>query len=40
VKRDHLDGAQVPRFTVGRFLDNDSCMGAVGLMLRQHGRLA
>jgi predicted NBD/HSP70 family sugar kinase len=40
VKRDDLDGAQAPRFTVGRFLDNDSCMGAVGLVLRQHGRLA
>jgi predicted NBD/HSP70 family sugar kinase len=40
VKRDDLDRAQAPRFTVGRFLDNDSCMGAVGLVLRQHGRLA
>lgn len=40
VKRDDRDGAQAPRFTVGRFLDNDSCMGAVGLVLRQHGRLA
>ena len=39
VKRDDLDEAQAPRFTVGRFLDNDSCMGAVGLVLRHHGRL-
>ncbi len=28
-----------PRFVTGRFLDNDNTMGAVGLVLRHHGRL-
>jgi predicted NBD/HSP70 family sugar kinase len=28
-----------PSFVTGRFLDNDNCLGAVGLVLRHHGRL-
>ena len=27
-------------FAVGRFLENDNCVGAVGLLLRHHGRLS
>ena len=38
VKPGDGDGAN-PTFTTGRFLDNDNCMGAVGLVLRHHGRL-
>ena len=30
----------LPVFVVGKFLENDSCLGAVGLVLRHHGRLA
>jgi len=39
VKRGDAGDEAVPRFAIGRFLDNDNCMGAVGLVLRHHGRL-
>ena len=39
IKRQDLDEAAFPRFVTGRFLDNDNCMGAVGLVLRHSGRL-
>ncbi|MET3899754.1 putative NBD/HSP70 family sugar kinase [Devosia sp. UYZn731] len=39
IKRQDLDEAAYPRFVTGRFLDNDNCMGAVGLVLRHSGRL-
>jgi predicted NBD/HSP70 family sugar kinase len=39
IKRGDLDEAAYPRFVTGRFLDNDNCMGAVGLVLRHSGRL-
>lgn len=39
IKRGDLDEAAYPRFVAGRFLDNDNCMGAVGLVLRHSGRL-
>lgn len=38
VKPGDCEGAN-PAFVTGRFLDNDNCMGAVGLVLRHHGRL-
>lgn len=38
VKPSDGEGAN-PAFVTGRFLDNDNCMGAVGLVLRHHGRL-
>jgi predicted NBD/HSP70 family sugar kinase len=39
IKRGDVDEAAYPRFVAGRFLDNDNCMGAVGLVLRHSGRL-
>lgn len=39
VKPGELEGSE-PQFVTGRFLDNDNCMGAVGLVLRHHGRLS
>ncbi|OBZ95722.1 hypothetical protein ADU59_10180 [Pararhizobium polonicum] len=39
VKPGDIEGP-VPQFVTGRFLDNDNCMGAVGLVLRHHGRLS
>jgi predicted NBD/HSP70 family sugar kinase len=39
VKPGDVEGS-APQFVTGRFLDNDNCMGAVGLVLRHHGRLA
>ncbi|MCJ8510429.1 ROK family protein [Rhizobium lemnae] len=38
VKSGDVDG-DLPTFVVGKFLDNDNCLGAVGLVLRHHGRL-
>lgn len=40
VKRGGLEDAAFPRFVAGTFLDNDNCMGALGLVLRHHGRLS
>ena len=40
VKRDEVPAAARTEFTIGKFTDNDSCMGAVGLVLRYHGSLA
>lgn len=40
IKRHDAGDDAVPKFMVGKFLDNDNCMGAVGLVLRHHGRLA
>ena len=40
VKRDEVPTAARTEFTIGKFTDNDSCMGAVGLVLRYHGTLA
>lgn len=40
VKRDEVPAAARTEFTIGKFIDNDSCMGAVGLVLRHHGSLA
>ncbi|WP_111159821.1 hypothetical protein [Rhizobium tubonense] len=37
VKPGDVEGS-APQFAIGRFLDD--CMGAVGLILRHHGRLA
>lgn len=39
VKSRDVDEAHYPRFVTGRFIDNDSCMGAVGLVLRHSSRL-
>jgi predicted NBD/HSP70 family sugar kinase len=39
IKRQDVDEAAFPRFVTGRFLDDDNCMGAVGLVLRHSGRL-
>jgi predicted NBD/HSP70 family sugar kinase len=39
VKRDDVDEAYYPRFTTGKFLDNDNCLGAAGLVLRHSSRL-
>lgn len=39
VKPGDGEGAN-PQFVTGKFLDNDNCMGAVGLVLRHHGRLS
>jgi hypothetical protein len=38
VKPGDFEG-DLPVFMVGKFLDNDNCLGAVGLVLRHHGRL-
>ena len=40
VKRSDVPAASRTELRVGRFTENDSCMGAVGLVLRHHGRLA
>jgi predicted NBD/HSP70 family sugar kinase len=40
VKRADLAPASRTRFVTGTLLDNDSCLGGVGLVLRHHGRLA
>ncbi|MGB3339809.1 MAG: hypothetical protein WBA73_21720 [Devosia sp.] len=40
VKRQDGESGAFPRFVTGRFLDNDNCMGAVGLVLRHNGRLS
>jgi len=39
IRRDDVPDAMRPNFVVGRFTENDSLMGAVGLVLRHHGRL-
>jgi len=39
VKTRDIDDKCAPRFVAGQFLDNDSCMGAVGLVLRHSSRL-
>lgn len=39
IKRADVEEAAYPRFVAGRFLDNDNCMGALGLVLRHSGRL-
>lgn len=39
IKRQDMSEVEYPRFVVGRFLDNDNCMGAVGLVMRHSGRL-
>lgn len=40
VKRSDVSGPARTELTIGKFTENDSCMGAVGLVLRHHGRLA
>jgi predicted NBD/HSP70 family sugar kinase len=40
VKRDEVPTAARTEFIIGKFTENDSCMGAVGLVLRHHGSLA
>lgn len=40
VKRCDVPAASRTNLVIGRFTENDSCMGAVGLVLRHHGRLA
>lgn len=39
IKSDDLEATPFPRFVTGKFLDNDNCMGALGLVLRHSGRL-
>lgn len=39
IRRDDVPEAMRPKFVTGRFMENDSLMGAVGLVLRHHGRL-
>ena len=39
IKRQDVPEAQRVKITVGRFVRNDSLMGAVALVLRRHGRL-
>jgi predicted NBD/HSP70 family sugar kinase len=39
IRREDVPEAMRPKFVVGRFTENDSLMGAVGLVLRHHGRL-
>ncbi|CAI9399184.1 N-acetylglucosamine repressor [Pleomorphomonas sp. T1.2MG-36] len=39
VKRDDVDEIHYPVFKAGRFLDNDNCLGAAGLVLRHSSRL-
>lgn len=39
IKRTDVGQGQYPSFIPGRFLDNDNCMGAVGLVLRHSRRL-
>ena len=40
IKRSDMAQGKYPAFVRARFLDNDNCMGAVGLVLRHSGRLA
>lgn len=40
IKRGDLAQGEFPNFVSGRFLANDNCMGAVGLVLRHSGRLS
>lgn len=40
IKRADLGQGEFPNFVPGRFLHNDNCMGAVGLVLRHSGRLS
>lgn len=40
IKPADLGQGEYPNFLRGRFLTNDNCMGAVGLVLRHSGRLA
>jgi len=39
IKSHHVPAALATRFVIGKFLRNDSLMGAVGLVLRHRGRL-
>jgi predicted NBD/HSP70 family sugar kinase len=39
IKRSDVVPEARTRIVVGRFIENDSCLGAVGLVLRHHGRL-
>ena len=39
IKRNDVPAALATRFVIGKFLANDSLMGAVGLVLRHRGRL-
>ena len=39
VKRDDVDEIHYPVFKAGKFLDNDNCLGAAGLVLRHSSRL-
>lgn len=39
VKREEVPASARTQFVVGKFIHNDSCMGAVGLVLRHHGSL-
>ena len=37
IKRDDVGPEAQTRFVVGKFVDNDACMGAVGMVLRHYG---
>jgi predicted NBD/HSP70 family sugar kinase len=39
IKHDDVDEAHYPVFRAGKFLDNDNCLGAAGLVLRHSSRL-
>ena len=39
IRRGDVPDALAPKFALGHFIENDSLMGAVGLVLRHHGRL-
>jgi predicted NBD/HSP70 family sugar kinase len=39
IRRQDVPERLAPKFVLGRFIENDSLMGAVGLVLRHHGRL-
>jgi predicted NBD/HSP70 family sugar kinase len=39
IKRSDVVPEARTRIVFGRFIENDSCLGAVGLVLRHHGRL-
>jgi predicted NBD/HSP70 family sugar kinase len=39
IKRDAVPAEARTRIVCGQHIDNDSCLGAVGLVLRHHGRL-
>lgn len=40
IKRSDVGQSDFPNFVRGRFISNDNCMGAAGLVLRHSGRLA